>query len=253
MTPSTPFSIQLYSARNFPPLSETLATVARLGYTSVEPFGGMFGQVAELEKGLADNGLTAPTAHMGLDDLQGDFEGMVAKAKSIGVGTVIVPAPNGSWQKSTAEWAQIGKDLAAMQEKMATKDLAFAWHNHAVEFEMLDDGKIPLEHLLGDSLLWEADIAWIVKGGAEPKEWLERYSGRVIAAHIKDIAEAGKNEDEDGWADVGDGVMDWPTLWNQSAAAGANVMIAEHDNPSDFERFASRTLAAMKTYAASAA
>jgi hypothetical protein len=35
----TDFSFQLYSARNFPPLSDTFELLASLGYKSVEGFG----------------------------------------------------------------------------------------------------------------------------------------------------------------------------------------------------------------------
>ena len=45
-------------------------------------------------------------------------------------------------------------------------------------------------------------MAWIVRGGADPFEWIKRYADRIASVHIKDIAPAGECEDEDGWADV---------------------------------------------------
>ncbi len=47
------------------------------------------------------------------------------------------------------------------------------------------------------------DVAWVVRGGADPLDWLGRYKGRVTAAHVKDIAPKGENAAEDGgptWA-----------------------------------------------------
>ena len=79
--------------------------------------------------------------------------------------------------------------------------------------------------------------------------WIERYRGRIPLVHVKDIAPAGEKVDEDGWADVGAGVMPWARLWPQCVAAGAEIMIAEHDNPSDFERFARVSAAAMRGFA----
>ena len=67
--------------------------------------------------------------------------------------------------------------------------------------------------------------------------------------HVKDIAPAGDKTDEDGWADVGTGTLPWSELWRQCVAAGAEMMIAEHDNPSDFDRFARVSAAAMRAYA----
>jgi len=67
---------------------------------------------------------------------------------------------------------------------------------------------------------------------------LERYRDRLVSAHVKDIAPSGGNLDEDGWADVGQGTLDWPRLWREALARGARWMVLEHDKPSDAVRFA---------------
>ena len=87
-----------------------------------------------------------------------------------------------------------------------------------------------------------------MRGKADPEAWLDRYRGRIPLVHVKDIAPTGQNIDEDGWADVGMGMLPWPTLWDKCIAAGAEIMIAEHDNPSDFERFARVSAYAMRRF-----
>jgi sugar phosphate isomerase/epimerase len=108
---------------------------------------------------------------------------------------------------------------------------------------------LPIEHILGARLVWEADIAWIARGDADPEYWVERYCGRIPLVHVKDIAPEGQNADEDGWADIGAGVLPWRNLWAQCVLAGAEIMIAEHDNPTDFDRFARVSAGAMRGYA----
>ena len=55
---------------------------------------------------------------------------------------------------------------------------------------------------------------------------------------------AGTKLDEDGWADVGDGVLDWRGQLAPAALAnGARWLVAEHDKPSDPARFARRSFA----------
>ena len=98
----------------------------------------------------------------------------------------------------------------------------------------------------GDGIKWEADLAWVVRGGADPLDWLARYGDKVICTHVKDIAAAGTCLDEDGWADVGHGTMDWATLFDRASAAGCTQFVAEHDNPKDHTRFAERSIATMK-------
>ena len=91
-------------------------------------------------------------------------------------------------------------------------------------------------------LLWEADLAWIVRGGGDPANELARYAGRVVACHVKDLAPAGQAQDEDGWADPGHGTMDWTALLAAMRAAGVSLFVVEHDKPSDVARFARRAM-----------
>ena len=59
---------------------------------------------------------------------------------------------------------------------------------------------------------WEMDVAWVIRGGADPLKWIAEYGPRITAVHVKDIAPAGQNANEDGWADVGHGTVDWAGL-----------------------------------------
>ena len=128
--------------------------------------------------------------------------------------------------------------------------LNFAWHNHDFEFVPTAEGVIPQEALFegGPGLSWEMDVAWVIKGGEDPLEWIEAHGHRLVAAHVKDIAPAGENLDEDGWADVGHGEVDWPAIMAALRDVGVCNFIMEHDNPSDDARFARRSLASAKAY-----
>src|SRR5664280_1421463 len=84
-------SIQLYSVREqmMSDVPGTLARLARLGLTRVEPWN--FVQTApELKAALVSSGMTAPTAHqhlVGVDDLGA----VVRTAADLGIETVIEP------------------------------------------------------------------------------------------------------------------------------------------------------------------
>ena len=70
----------------------------------------------------------------------------------------------------------------------------------------------------------------------------------ITAVHVKDIAPAGENADEDGWADVGQGTVDWKAADGGAAARPRRkYFIMEHDNPKDAARFAERSLAAARS------
>jgi predicted dehydrogenase/sugar phosphate isomerase/epimerase len=225
-------SFQLYSARKFPPIERQLATLAGLGYQKVEPFAGLYDEADTLKSALDKNGMAAPSSHIGIDMMRADFDGAVAIAKRFGVGIVVLPylqAPERP--KDSTGWTAFGKELQGYATKLKQKGLRLAWHNHDFEMQALGDGKVPMDLILAAApdLLWEADIGWIVRAGADPLPWLQRYRDRVKVVHLKDVAPSGGNQDEDGWADVGQGSIDWKRL--VPALASAELLIVEHDNP----------------------
>ena len=67
-------SYQLYCSRNFPPVADTLTMLSEAGFTEVEGFGGLFGDVDALEAGLNAAGLRMTSSHMGMDMVEGDPE-----------------------------------------------------------------------------------------------------------------------------------------------------------------------------------
>ena len=62
---------------------------------------------------------------------------------------------------------------------------------------------------------------------------------------MKDTAPLGTDE-EGGWAATGHGIIDWASLAPLFAGTPADHIVAEHDNPSDWQRFARRSIAAMR-------
>jgi sugar phosphate isomerase/epimerase len=239
-------SYQLYSSRNFPPLARQLDMLAGLGVRHIEPFGGLFADMPALLEPMAAHGLTAPTAHVGAPSWRNDFDGVVAKLKALGVTTAMMPAvPPEERAQDLAGWQALGRELADYATRLADHGIGFGWHNHHFEFARLPDGSFPLEWLLGENpaLKWQCDIAWVIRGGQDPAAWIRRYSDRIISFHVKDLAAEGQCLDEDGWADVGHGVIDWPALLPLMRATPASVWTLEHDNPSDDARFARRSFA----------
>ena len=245
-----PLSLQLYSARSFPPVERQLAIVKAAGFDNVETFGPWHDDPAATRALLDALGLTAKSAHIDLETLESRPERALEIARKIGVEIVVAPYLTPERRPTAREgWQALGSRLARIRDRLAAEGKRFAWHNHDFEFAALPDGSFPIEHVLGEPLLWEADLAWLVRGKADPRAWIERYRGRIPLVHVKDIAPAGTKTNEEGWADVGSGVLPWRDLWARAVAAGAEIMIAEHDNPSDFQRFARASAAAMRGFA----
>ncbi len=250
MTQALTLGVQLYSGRKFPPVEAQLETIARCGFNTVETFAPFYDDVEATKRMLDAEGLSAKSGHVGLAMLEDEPARVVEIAKQLGMALVVGPSlPPPARPTTVGGWKAIGARLVTIEGHLSSAGLRFAWHNHDFEFQPLEDGSLPIEHLLGDRLQWEADLAWVVRGGASPRQWIERYSGRIPLVHVKDIAPAGEKADEDGWADVGAGTLSWAELWPLCVGAGAECMIAEHDNPSDFDRFVRVSAETMRGYA----
>ena len=246
-------SLQLYSARKFPPLDDQLATLAALGFRSVEPFGGLLDKAGEVADGLRRHHLKAPSCHVGMSSLTSDHAGTVASAKALGTGLLIVPHISADERPGDSEgWRVFGGELGRLQASLAAEGIRLAWHNHDFEFAKTADGLYPLDLIFegAPNLLWQADIGWIERAGQHSADWITRYEDRIVAFHVKDLAPAGGNVDEDGWADVGHGTIDWARLLPAMRATKAELYVLEHDNPNDFKRFAQRSREAVAAWPA---
>lgn len=251
MIPNGDISFQLFSSREAATLEEQIKVLAESGYTDVQPF--FFGVpenmaiIDDYVALLAKYKLTARSGHFTLEVFEQAPEVVEQIAKAFGMWLVVDPWINPEERPTTAEgWREHGARLVKISDDMTRRGLTFAYHNHDFEMIPLADGTYPIDLLLGDKVKFEPDLAWMVVGKADPLVWLEKYSGRIPAVHVKDLAPEGENEQERGFADVGHGRLDWQTLWDASVAAGAQLMIAEHDQPTDWRRFARNAVVSMR-------
>jgi sugar phosphate isomerase/epimerase len=145
--------------------------------------------------------------------------------------------------KNAAGWKKFGKRLAAIGEWARGEGFTFGWHNHDFEFVKLATGETPHEIIFDAApmLDWEIDVAWVVRAKANPVTWIKRYADRITTVHVKDIAPKGECMDEDGWADVGHGTVNWQACFAALKNSRTLHYVMEHDNPNNVERFAKRS------------
>ncbi|MEP5728634.1 MAG: sugar phosphate isomerase/epimerase [Sulfitobacter sp.] len=249
----TVMSYQLYSSRLFSPLEDTLKMLADTGYKHVEGYGDLVKNAAAmdaLEKGLQETGLTMPNCHFGLDMCEEQLDTVVSIAQRFGIETVVIPYIMPEDRPTDADgWRAYATRLAVVADKLGKSALHLAYHNHDFEFIALPDGTLPIDLILATApnVLFEYDLAWAVRAGVDPFDAITRYGPRIIIAHLKDIAPQGEAIDEDGWADMGHGTMDWSGLLAALKTAGTRHFIAEHDKPNDHRRFAQRAFTSAQT------
>lgn len=231
-------SIQLYTLRSMGDLDLILDAVAEAGYRHVETIGSHLDDAKATAARLEARDLAVSSSHVGLPALRERPDALIEACRILGCDQLFMPAvPPGQRDMDAAGWRALGKELAQMAERLGEQGVKLGYHNHHWEMKAKEGTTTALELLFeaarGSPLTWEADVAWLVRGNVEPKAWLERYKDRLVAAHVKDIAPTGYNEDQDGWADVGAGVLDWRDLWQACVRCGARWMVVEHDKPKD--------------------
>ena len=252
----TALGFQLYSARNYQPFVDIFQKLAKAGYSEVEGYGALYATVdpdalQRLKDELAEHDLKMPTGHFGIDMLEKETDKVMTIAKSLGMDAVYCPylLPD-QRPADAAGWRAFGERLEKAGKPFKDAGFDFGWHNHDFEFKALPDGSIPMDLIFegGPTLSWEADIAWVIRGGADPLAWIEKYGDRITSVHVKDIAASGENADEDGWADVGHGTVDWKGIIAALRSYKVRHFIVEHDNPNDIQRLIDRSIASFKTF-----
>ena len=227
--------IQLYTVRALmaDDPAATLDALAAVGYDEVE-FAGYFGhEPTTIRRWLDGAGLTAPAAHVGMEELTG--EGLASSLEAAAVlrhRWLVLP-----WipaEQRTADGYRAVAD--ALNHAGATAQEAqvrIAYHNHAFEFEPLVDSPdltgydLLLERLDPSLVDMEIDLHWSTVGGAEFERLFADHAGRFVLCHLKDLDAQGR------MADVGAGTIDWPAVFALSDEAGLRHYFVEHDNPAD--------------------
>lgn len=206
----------------------TLEKVAAMGYKNVELAGIPGGLSPEQFKQILDDcGLTCFSAHVGIDEMRNDMEGVIARAKLFGQKYVVLPWVS---QDFYAEgWAKAATEtMLPVAKQLKEAGLQFCYHNHAFEFEKEGDQT-------GWEVLWNAadpayihaelDAYWVATGGDDPAEWITKLSGRVPMVHWKDM---GLGEDK-RFEEVGQGRLDWHSILAACREAGTEWCTVEMD------------------------
>ena len=229
-------ALQLYTLRHVSEnQAELIRHAAEAGYAGVECVHDADIDVQAIKDVLAEHGTEMVSAHVALDYLENRFGDVVTFYKTLNTNVLVLPWLDESVYSDDREsWETLGKRFQRIAEKVRAQGMTLLYHNHTFEFGKYD-GKLGLEYLLDNApdLGLELDLGYCQKGGVDPYPLLEKYSGRLSHIHVKDCAPEGENADQGGWADVGQGVIDFPPLLEAAKKAGAEWFIVEHDEPKD--------------------
>ena len=228
------FGIQLWTLReDFPKDPKgVLSKVASYGFKQVEGFEGPDGMFwgmtgKDYQNYLGDLGMKMVASHCNISE---NFEQKAEEASLIGMDYLICP-----WigpQKSMDDWKKVTDRFNECGEICRKAGIKFGYHNHAYSFRAFT-GMIPHDFIMDNTdpalVYHEMDIYWVVTGGADPIEYLKKYSGRFRLCHVKDRLKDAAPDVREASCNLGTGKIDFAKILKVARDNGMEYFIMEQE------------------------
>ena len=232
--PLTDFGIQLWTVQKEmgKDPAGTLKALASYGYKQIEGFEGgkgiFWGMTAsEMKKNMDDLGMKFISSHCNINS---KFEEKAADAASIGMKYLICPYLGP--QKTIDDFKKAADNFNAKGEICKKNGLRFAYHNHGYSFQPLE-GQMPQDVMMQNTdpalVDFEMDMYWVVTGGANIDDYLNKYKGRFKLCHVKDRQKGVDAKVQDASVIIGTGSIDYPTILPKAKKAGVEYFIVEQE------------------------
>jgi sugar phosphate isomerase/epimerase len=243
-----PLGIQLWTVKSAAEkdLEGTLRKVYAAGFREIE-FAGYYGKSpADIGKLMRDIGFTLVSTHAGAGDIAKNGDKILADAKALGLKYVVASSPGVTPEKEKLPWEERMKavDLTDWKwnadlfnkfgKQVKDAGLEFGYHNHSAEFKKFGD-VTAFDYLFGntdpDLVKIQLDVGWVTVAGHDPIAILDKYKGRVVSLHVKDVGKRGADGKDPPSVALGEGVTDWKKVIGKAHATGVKHYFYEQEEP----------------------
>ena len=242
--------IQLYTVRE--QLAEnpqtTLQALADIGYKQVELMDTR--QLATLKPICDDLGLSVNSSFMQWTaltdrwDLVPDtprvtFDQVLEQAVEGGVEHIVFGYMRPEEHETADAWKQHIESLNKAAERAKAAGVGMAYHNHNFEWAPVDGTTgwaLLQQHLDGDLVPFEFDVAWAAMAGLDPAEVLTSIKDRVALVHLKNLKPLPaayltiETMPADSSIELGSGKLDIPSLMRLANGYNVQHCFYEQDN-----------------------
>jgi sugar phosphate isomerase/epimerase len=235
--------IQMYTVRTQAraDLAGTLGQLAKTGFSEVEWWGTYQLTPRQIRALLDQNGLAAPSVHIGIPRAEDGWTPIFDSARVLGHEWITAASPPFS-PKTTDDWKRLAAAFNETGRRVKDAGFRFAFHNHTEGMKIVD-GIRPFHVLLAETdpslVSFQLDIHWAYAGGADAIDLIRRYPNRFRMVHVKDSSGAPDFKQ----ADVGAGTYPWAKIFDATTQAGVEHYFIEHDSPADAMVFAKTSFA----------
>jgi len=165
------------------------------------------------------------------DDPQGTIKQVASYGfNQIEIGMKYLICPYIGPQKSVDAWKTVTDRFNECGAICKKNGIRFAYHNHAYSFKAFS-GMIPHDFIMDNTdpelVDHEMDIYWVVTGGADPIEYLEKYPNRFRLCHVKD--RMADSTERMASVNLGTGIIDFPKILKVAKDNGMQYFIMEQE------------------------
>ncbi|MCA9125898.1 MAG: sugar phosphate isomerase/epimerase [Planctomycetales bacterium] len=242
--------LQLWTVRNqlTNDVSGTLKAVVDAGYKQVELMN--IAESADIVRTAKDLGLEVRSAFFNWETIAVPsnsnapaIEKLIDSAKEYGLEYMVFGYIGKQARDTSDKLKGIADRTNAAAEKVHAAGMKLSYHNHAFEFEKLDNGKTGFEIFMEgfDPQLvnFELDVFWAAIGGWAPIDTMKKLGKRLGQIHLKDLkAGQGTIYDEgkvpnDAFQEVGNGILDMKSIVQLATDYGVTQFHVEQDQSPD--------------------
>jgi sugar phosphate isomerase/epimerase len=235
--------LQLYTLRESvaKDVPGVFSQIAKAGYSELEMFGlsaenKFFGHtVKEIAELLKQNNLSSPSGHYmpekflfnnGNGD---DVKNLCDVANQLGNSYLIIPWMSEEKRNSIDKYKALAERINKAGEMCKAANLQLAYHNHDFEFADFNGEHgydILLKNTDSNLVKMEMDLYWVVRAGYDPVALFKANPGRFHLWHVKDMNKTDKTQN----TEVGNGSLDFKSIFAASKLAGVKHYIVEQEN-----------------------
>ncbi|MCU1437034.1 MAG: sugar phosphate isomerase/epimerase [Naasia sp.] len=198
--------LQLWTVRNrLDDVERLFAEVAAVGVGAVEPFGlgrpdidpgARIAHAARLRRAADSAGLAILSTHTALPEPT-DASVFLDEMGALGVSAAVAAVPeslSGFGRDAFRDFDSVrryAQKLNALAQTAAAAGLRIGYHNHAWEWNELEDGSLAYDRLweeLAPEVVAELDLLWATFAGQDAPAIIRRLGDRVRFLHAGDAA-----------------------------------------------------------------
>ena len=219
-------------------LPGTLKTMAAMGYKQTEMcyprtyvnagFAALAAmKTADVKSAIIDAGLACKSCHFGLADFTDNEkqDAAIQYAKEMGLDQMICSSFGLPKTATLNDYLEAAGKLNKGAEKVKAAGMQAGFHNHSMEFAVLDG------QLIYDALMKQFDPKLVkmqfqtevINLGYKAADHFKKYPGRFISSHLSDWT-ADKKQ-----VPIGKGVIDWKEFFVAAKTGGVKNYFVEMD------------------------